>query len=160
MCGASFHTAETDAKNPIDFYNSIVIARELTKLLCLLQRSRGIRKMKGEKNYQLQEDPFAGVTCSSSLPRADCGSGQERRGCVTEPSSARSILLTHPRPQLWPLHLRREAAGAGVSHGPHDRGIPRWLLAAAGWAVSTARALQKEPFSAEYFIPISHLPSK
>ena len=33
VCGASFYTAETDAKNPVDFYNSIVIARELTELL-------------------------------------------------------------------------------------------------------------------------------
>jgi len=68
MCGASFYTAETDAKNPMDIYNSIVIAQELTELLWLFQRSRGIRKMKGEKQYQQQKDLLALVTCSGPCP--------------------------------------------------------------------------------------------
>lgn len=54
-----------------DFYNSIVITQELTGLLWLFQRSRGLRKMKGERKHQLQKDFVARATCSSSLPWVD-----------------------------------------------------------------------------------------
>lgn len=41
VCGASFYTAETDPKNPSDFYNSVVMAQELAELLWLFQRNKG-----------------------------------------------------------------------------------------------------------------------
>lgn len=111
-CGASFYTNETDAKTPHTFVTGgLRTAWELTELLWLFARGRRIRKreMKGEKEFWAKR-PSSWCHLRGCLPQQERASGQRPRACATEPGSASSFLLTHPRPQVWPLHLRERSS--------------------------------------------------
>lgn len=120
--GASLCTAETDAKSPMGSFGA---AWELTVTL-VIQEGQGHEGKRdgGTLSVCTGMDGGAGATCVLSL------------WAVSEGLS-NGAALSVPFPWHIPDHKHglyiwgREAAGAGVSHGPHDRGIPRWLLAAA-----------------------------
>lgn len=113
-----------------DFYCSIVIAQELTGLLWLFQRSRGLRRLKRERKYQLQKDFVAHGTCSCCLPWVQCALARTG-GCVTEE--------TLPGPFSWhiPDHRHGPTSEERSSRGTCDS-WPSWQgnsLLAAGTAV-------------------------
>lgn len=112
VCRASFYTNETNAKTPHIFVTGgFRTAWELTELLWLFTRGRRVRKreMKGEKEFCAK---WASSWCHlhGCLPQQERASEQRPRACATELGSASSFLLTHPRPQVWPLHLRERSS--------------------------------------------------
>lgn len=112
VCRASFYTNETNAKTPHIFVTGgFRTAWELTELLWLFTRGRRVRKreMKGEKEFCAK---WASSWCHlhGCLPQQERASEQRPRACATELGSASFFLLTHPRPQVWPLHLRERSS--------------------------------------------------
>lgn len=125
LCGAPFYTAETHAKkNPFlwdDFYNSTVIAQELTGLLWLLQNRRGLRKMKRGR-----EIPSAKRFCSQchlqqlpALGRASLWAGTE--GCVTGEKALPGPFSCH-----IPEHRHGPSVGGRGAAGAHCESWPSW----------------------------------
>lgn len=130
-CGASFYTDETDAKTPHIFVTGgLRTAWELTELLWLFTRGRRVRKRKMERRNSVQNDLQVGATCVAACPTRSVPLSNDQ-GLVQQSLALPAPFSWHiPDHKYGPYIWGREAAGAGVSHGPHDRGIPLWLLAA------------------------------
>lgn len=161
LCGASFYTAKTHAKNPFFMgwllqqhcdgsgadWVPLVIPEEQR-----VKENEERKEMSAAKGFcspcHLQQLPALGGACLWAGTAGLCKRGELCQ--VLSPDTSQTTRMA--------LDLRERSSRATRESWPSWQGNSS--LAAGSWAVSTARVLRKEPFSAEGWALLAHLPSK